>query len=175
MNDHPTRITLVRHAAPEVSGEIPPGAWPLSRAGRAAAHDLRLPGGARAVASDERKAIETLSLALGVAVVPTDPRFGEVRRPPEPVAPGFREARRAWVEGALDARHFGWEAPDVAARRFDDAVREHALGHDLVVATHGMVLTAWLVSIGRLAPGPDAGGFWVRLGLPDVVPVALGP
>jgi len=163
----------VRHAAPTVSGSAPPGAWPLSPAGRAAARDLRLPAGTHAVASDERKAAETLALALGVADVPSDPRFGEVRRPPEPVTPGFRAVRRAWVEGALDGRHDGWETPAGAARRFGDAVREHAAGRDLVVATHGMVLTSWLVALGRVPTGPPAGTFWAELGLPDVVPVDL--
>ncbi|MFD6137907.1 histidine phosphatase family protein [Isoptericola sp. NPDC060257] len=168
------RVTVVRHAAPHVSDDVPPHAWPLSAAGHAAARGLRLPDGAHAVASDERKAVETLSLALGGADVPTDPRFGEVRRPPEPVSAEFREARRAWVEGAPDARHDGWESAADAARRFDDAVREHAGGGDLVVATHGMVLTAWLVATGHVAPGPPAGEFWLGLRLPDVVTVDLG-
>ncbi|MCZ2261010.1 histidine phosphatase family protein [Isoptericola sp. QY 916] len=167
------RVTVVRHAAPHVTDDVPPHVWPLSPSGRAAARGLRLPEGARAVASDERKAVETLSLALGVADVPTDPRFGEIRRPPEPVSPEFREARRAWVEGAPDTRHDGWESAEGAARRFDDAVRDHAGRGDLVVGTHGMVLTAWLVATGRVAPGPSAGAFWLGLRLPDVVTVDL--
>ncbi|MFE6971399.1 hypothetical protein [Isoptericola sp. NPDC057653] len=39
------RVTLVRHAAPQVSAGVDPAAWPLSPAGRAAARDLRLPAG----------------------------------------------------------------------------------------------------------------------------------
>lgn len=169
------RITLVRHAAPTTSPDTPPSAWPLSPAGRAAARALRLPAGTAAVSSDERKAVETLTLALGVAEALTDSRFMEVRRPREPVSPGFREARRAWVEGTPDDRHTGWETAEDAARRFDAAVRAHAGERDLVVATHGMVLTAWLVSIGRVAPGPSAGDFWRRLRLPDVVTTDLRP
>ncbi|MFF2452984.1 histidine phosphatase family protein [Isoptericola sp. NPDC058082] len=169
------RITLVRHAAPAIRDDTPASLWPLSPAGRAAARGLRLPDRTTAVASDELKAVETLARALGVADVPTDPRFAEVWRPPEQVCPGFREIRRAWVEGMPDDRHTGWESATDAARRFDAAVRTHAAGGDLVVATHGMVLTAWLVSIGRVAPGPPAGEFWLRLGLPDVVTTDLGP
>ena len=75
----------------------------------------------------------------------------------------------------LDARHTGWEPATEAAGRFDAAVRDHAGGHDLVVATHGMVLTAWLVATGHVTPGARAGDFWTGLHLPDVVTVDLGP
>ena len=41
----------------------------------------------------------------------------------------------------------------------------------LVVATHGMVLTAWLVhGRQRLAPG-KAAAFWERMRFPDVIRV----
>ncbi|MFC8597392.1 histidine phosphatase family protein [Isoptericola sp. NPDC057191] len=169
------RITLLRHAEPEVTADALPEAWPLTCAGREAARRLRLPQDARVVASPERKAVETLALALGVADVPVDPRFAEVRRPAEPVAPGFRTVRQAWVQGAHDGRHDGWETTAEAARRFDDGVRDRAGGHDLVVATHGMVLTAWLVSVGQVAAGAPAAAFWDALALPDVVTVDLGP
>jgi len=176
------RVIAVRHAAPQVSDDVPPHAWPLSPTGRAAARALRLPGRTAVVASDERKAVETLTLALGVAAVPTDRRFAEVRRPVEPVSPGFREARRAWVEGRLDGRHDRWESPADAAARFDAGVRARAgitgapdSTHDIVVATHGMVLTAWLVATGHVAPGARAGAFWSELRLPDVVAVDLEP
>ncbi|WP_176168768.1 hypothetical protein [Krasilnikoviella flava] len=49
----------------------------------------------------------------------------------------------------------------------------HAAGHDLVGATHGMLLTAWLVAVGRVAPGAPAGASWGGLRLPDVVTVDL--
>lgn len=162
----------MRHAAPAASVDAPPAAWPLSAPGRTAARALQLPPGTRAVTSDERKAVETLALA-GVVDAAVDPRFGEVRRPPEPLSPTFREARRAWVEGVHDERHTGWEPHAGAALRFDAAVRAHAGGRGLVVARHGMVLAAWLVAIGRVSPGPPAGESWARLGLPDVVTVDL--
>ena len=83
------------------------------------------------------------------------------------------EAVVAWVEGRLDGRHEGWESPEVAAARFHDGVLAHATGGPLVIGTHGMVLTAWLVSIGRLAPGPAAGEFWSGLRFPDVVAASV--
>lgn len=70
----------------------------------------------------------------------------------------------------LDIRHEGWERPDQAAQRF--AAGLDALDGDVVVvATHGMVLTAWLQSIGVVGPGEEAAVFWSRLELPDLIDV----
>ncbi|MCA5894328.1 hypothetical protein LEP48_13355 [Isoptericola sp. NEAU-Y5] len=194
------QIVLVRHGAPEVSAAVPARSWPLSSEGRVASARLGpaasrrdvpdpppegvpggllgvLPASSLAVASTEPKSIETLCLALGTRSVATDARFDEVARPGEPFDTSFRQARRAWVEGTLDGRHAGWEPPDVAAFRFDAAVRAHARagGADatgtrtLVIGTHGMVLTAWLVSIGRVDPGAPAARAWDELSFPDVL------
>lgn len=147
--------------------------WVLSEGGRAAAARLRsqLPRTATFAASDERKAIETLRLASGAPCI-VDARFGEVRRPDEAIGDGFRMVRRAWVSGAFDARHEGWERPRDAAARFAAALDALA-GDPVVVATHGMVLTSWLVAIGEVGPGEDAGEFWSKLALPDVIEVML--
>jgi len=123
------------------------------------------------VASTEAKAIETLRLAPDRASVPTDARFDEVARPGEPFDGAFRAARLAWVEGTVDHRNAAWEPPEQAARRFDAGVRAHASADALVVGTHGMVMTAWLVSIGHVAPGVAAGELWERLTFPDIVRV----
>ncbi len=74
--------------------------------------------------------------------------------------------------GRLDEGHAGWESPQEAAERFELAVREYAADAGaLVVATHGMVLTAWLVhGRQRLAPG-KAAAFWERMRFPDVIRV----
>ncbi len=65
----------------------------------------------------------------------------------------------------------GWESPEEAVERLTFAVREYAAEADaLVVATHGLVLTAWLVHGRRwLAPG-EAGTFWEQMRFPDVIP-----
>jgi len=101
-----------------------------------------------------------------------DSRFAEVRRPVEPIRHGFRVVRRAWVAGALDARHEGWERPEEAAARFAEGIASLP-GDVLVVATHGMILTAWLSSIGELAVGDAAATFWAALAMPDVVEVEV--
>jgi broad specificity phosphatase PhoE len=122
-------------------------------------------------ASAERKAIETLRAAVH-ADFTTDERFGEVRRPNEPISDDVRPARRAWVAGALDRRHEGWESPRAAADRFGAGL-DALPGEAVVVATHGMVLTSWLVTVGVVRPGEEAAEFWSGLVLPDVIRVQL--
>jgi broad specificity phosphatase PhoE len=166
------RIVLVRHAEPQVSATMDPQLWPLSAAGRAAAGSLRgrLPGAGRWVASSELKAYQTLQCARpGSVAVSQEARFDEVRRV-EPFDDDARTRRRAWVDGRLDERHRGWETPPEAAARFDEAVRDHVSASDtLVVGSHGMVLTAWLVHARGVLAAEDAGPFWEALAFPDVI------
>jgi broad specificity phosphatase PhoE len=170
-------VVLIRHAMPMVTAPGPPSEWPLSPAGRAASAVLgeRLPQGAVWLSSTERKAVETLALARsggGVATV-RDERFGEVARPGEPFDDDVRDRRRAWVEGRLDERHHGWETLEQAAERFQAAVASYASGQPLVISTHGMVLTAWLISVGYVAAGGPGGELWSRLAFPDIIELSL--
>ncbi len=119
--------------------------------------------------SPERKAVETLHLAYGVGgddSIRVDHRFGEVRRV-EPVDADYRERRFAWVSGRLDERHRGWETPARAADRFQAGLDD--VEGDVLVATHGMIMTAWLVARGVVSAGDPAGAYWSRLALPDIV------
>lgn len=154
---------------PIVDPSLAPADWPLSADGRAAARALRgrIPDGAGRISSPELKARQTLELAAPGAYA-VDDRLGEVRRPVEPVDDDFRWVRRAWVADQLDERHRGWETQSAAAQRFAAAVRDAGDG-PVVLATHGMVLTAWLVSIGAVAAGEPAAQFWEELRLPDLV------
>lgn len=167
------RVILLRHAAPQIDPERDPGDWTLSTAGREAAAGLRsrLPTTATYAASDEPKALETLRAATDTEVA-IDGRFGEVRRPREPISDDFRAIRRDWVAGHLDTRHDGWESPADAGRRFAAGL-EALHGDVVVVATHGMVLTAWLVAVGEVRPGTAAADFWQHLALPDLIEVDL--
>jgi broad specificity phosphatase PhoE len=169
------KVVLVRHAMPTLDPDQAPEDWPLSPGGRLAAAALRpsLPGAAVRLASTERKAVETLALATDLPPV-QDIRFGEVARPGEPFDDDVRDRRRAWVEGRPDQRHRGWERPGEAAARFGAALADHASDLPLVVATHGMVLTAWLVSVGHVDAGAAAGRLWAELAFPDVVHASTG-
>lgn len=167
------RLTFLRHAMPEVDEEADPGAWPLSAAGLRAAAETAPVAGDLIASSPELKAHQTTALVTGVELhrLRTDARFREVDRT-EPVHDDFRSARQAWVAGRLDDRHLGWERPDAAARRFHDGLLAHE-GDHLVVGTHGMVLTAWFVHQGLIAPGDDAVAFWQALRFPDVIEVGI--
>jgi broad specificity phosphatase PhoE len=172
-------VLLVRHAEARVSVVADARRWSLSEAGRSAAMRLRdeLPETGRWVASSEVKAYETLSCARSSASVSItqDARFDEVQRE-EPFDDAFRDRRRAWIEDRLDERHTGWETSAEAAARFDAGVREHSSGEGpLVVASHGMVITAWLVHVqGAVSGGAAAGQFWSALTFPDIIEVELG-
>lgn len=170
----PRTAIIIRHAAPEARPDQGPATWPLSPAGREAAAELKsvIPQGAMLASSDEVKAIETVSLAAAVdrAELRVDDHFGEVRRPGEPFDNDHRSRRRAWVEGRPDGRHTSWETPEQAGLRFQRGLDELDDG-TVVVGTHGMVLTAWLVAAGHLEAGPAAGAFWEDLAFPDVVSV----
>ena len=172
------KVTLVRHAAPSASSTVSPTRWPLSRDGRREARALRHRLASHEglwIASRELKALETLQCLTLTEHGPIlqDTRFDEVRRD-EPFDGDFRSRRRAWVEGRLDARHAGWETPNEAASRFDDAVRAYAARSDqLVIGSHGMVITAWLIHTERVQPGAAAGRFWEALAFPDLFEVDL--
>lgn len=167
-------IVVVRHAEPDIAPEVPPGGWPLSETGRQAARQLRsrLPQAGVWISSTESKAYETLLCASdGSIPIAQDDRFDEVHRN-EPFDADFAARRRAWVQGHLDERHAGWEQPEEAAARFDLAVSNHRIESDpLVVASHGMVITAWLVHSRRWLSPQDAGEFWADMAFPDFIEV----
>jgi broad specificity phosphatase PhoE len=152
---------------PTATREVPPESWHLSAEGRAAADALSrtLPPHALLYASDEPKAWETLG---GSSSVTRDRRFNEVIRVGEPWEGNFRELRRQYVEGV---GHSGWEPYAMAAERFEAGVsavlKEAAVSErPAVIATHGMVMTTWLVSRGAVLQSA-AGDFWSDLRFPD--------
>lgn len=160
-------LILVRHAMPEIEPETDPAIWSLSKEGREAAQRLTMPAGALLVASREPKAIETLAPHGDVMV---DEAFGEVRRV-EAFGGAFRQRRMAYV-GGVD--HADWEPRHVVSRRFSEAVdraRARAAGRPVVIGTHGMAMTVWLTSTGRVE---DPVAFWEGLGFPDQVTVEQG-
>ncbi|SDR91447.1 histidine phosphatase family protein [Microlunatus soli] len=169
----PRTVILIRHAAPVASGDVAPSEWPLSDAGCRAAEALigRIPLGAVLASSAERKAVRTLSIAAGVdaAELIIDSRFGEVLRPGEPFDDAVADRRRAWIEGRPDERHLGWESRSEAAARFAAGL-EAIDGDQVVVASHGMIITSWLMAIG-VVPAASAGDYWAALRFPELIEV----
>ena len=128
---------------PDSDPHVPSEAWPLSAEGSALAERLGrwLPSDAVYFSSTERRAKETLGASS--RSVESNQAFDEVRRHAEPWEGPYRELRAAWVRGNEVE---GWEEHGDAFVRFDAGV--HAAldrGTSCVIATHGMVLTNWLV------------------------------
>ncbi|WP_166983528.1 histidine phosphatase family protein [Paramicrobacterium fandaimingii] len=169
------RILLLRHAMPDASLDASPDAWPLSDDGAAAASRLfgRLPTNGVLASSPELKARQTLERAPGTQTdIVVDSRFAEVRRPDEPFDDGFRDRRFTWIVGHPCPLHEHWETPEAAASRFQAGINAID-GESIVVASHGMVLTAWLIAVGVVRPGHEAGRFWSALSMPDLVEVTV--
>lgn len=154
---------------PSVDTTVPSQQWQLSADGHRAARALTLPSPHYLVASEEPKAIQTLAWAGHVT---TEARFNEVARNTDETATDWHVIRRRYVAGE---QFSDWEPHAEAARRFDAALSSHldtavSSGRHLVVATHGMVLTVWLVNR-RLITAPAA--FWHGLRLPEKLTIDL--
>ena len=163
-------LILVRHAMPDASPDVAPAEWPLGADGVRAAASLcdALPRDARLIASTEPKAWQTLGGGDDVA---RDARFREVDRPVEPWSEDFRARRAEYVAGA---RHRGWEPQDEVAARFGAGVEVHVGtgARHVVVASHGMAMTVWLMALGAIGE-PEAEAFWRGLRFPDAQLVDL--
>ncbi|MEZ5193315.1 MAG: histidine phosphatase family protein [Nocardioides sp.] len=165
-------LVLVRHALPAASAQAAPRDWPLSAGGRRAAGRLvaRLPDPALLVSSTEPKAHQTLlpTAWRRGAVVDRDPRFDEVERPDEGWVDDPRPRRLRYLEGGAEHR---WEGRDQVVSRFGAGIADwlaRAEGDPVVVASHGLAMTLWLVAVAAV-PADRAGEFWSALTFPDVV------
>jgi broad specificity phosphatase PhoE len=159
---------------PIVEPDVPSEQWRLGDEGRAAARSLRplLSEPAYFVASDAPKVVQTLEELAGDTSVSIDPGFREVRRP-HIWSDDYRMVARAYVTGTRPDR---WEHHSQVADRFAAAVARHAAlavagSRTLVIGTHGLAPTIWLMTVMRLDPSPAQ--FWERLSFPDIIDVNL--
>lgn len=164
------QLYLVRHAEADVDPGLPSDSWPMTVAGRAAAHRLAdtLPQLSRIVSSPERKAVETAEeLARGSNVgVVTDDRLREVGgRAWAESAQVYRQQVRSYFGGAEPD---GWERSHEARVRIAAAIEEVMRGaEDVVIVSHGLVLTlfrSWFDSVEPAMLMP----VWEAMRFPDV-------
>jgi broad specificity phosphatase PhoE len=173
------RLIFVRHSLPEINPSLPAREWHLSEAGRQLcqplAKELLAFAPDAVVTSVEPKAIETGQLVA------------QILNQPFAVVPGLHEHERDKGVFTTRARFetqvarlfaepgklvFGNETADEAHTRFAQAVSKvlkRYSGQNLVVVTHGTVLTLYVSRVIGLDPYP----FWKRLGLPAFVVVSL--
>lgn len=159
-----SRLVLVRHGRPEVLLDRPPSMWQLAEQAYEDVCLLSARLGALSqpvvLASAERKGIQTAeALALGPVV--STAAFNEVGKPWYEGVADQRAATSAYLAGEPES---GWEPLEEAVRRFGEELASATDGRDVVVVSHGIVMTAWLNSRCLTA---DPFDFWVRLKMPD--------
>ena len=161
-----TRLLLLRHAEPLVSGEIPAARWPLSARGLddAAAVGARLAEGSRPTVvwtSPERKARETAARVFPSVHTRIRPELDEVTKPWY----GTSEQHAAAVAGYLGGETvLGWECRDDVTRRLGVPQAELEGMDRTAVVSHGVLLTLWVDHVVGLE---DPCAFWSGLRLPD--------
>ena len=166
----PELLVLVRHAEPLVDDGVPPTAWALTDAGRAAARRMGerlLPLGLRVVVSStERKAMETAT-AMAEAL---DVTFHTGHDLHEHERPWFDD--RAAFEAFMEAFFADPKRHGAIERRFtaavDAVVRAHR-GERIAVVSHGTVMSLHLAA----RYGMDAWKTWQALEMPSYAVVEL--
>jgi 2,3-bisphosphoglycerate-dependent phosphoglycerate mutase len=174
------RLLLIRHAAPVIVSGGPTAQWRLSEEGRAAAETL-----ARRIAtysiskfatSVEPKAIETATILAASFRKPVDAYGGlhEHERSHAPLQGRDQfEATMARFFHHQKELIFGDETAAQARKRFAEAIetvlRTSRGKGDILVVTHGTVLTLFVAAFNPIDPF----AFWQRLALPDLVTLRL--
>ena len=169
-------LVLIRHSQSKPEPSIPANQWGLTGDGRQRCQRLpELLAGyryERVYASAEPKAIQTVeNLAVPVEVIED---LGEHDRSNVPwmnsksafdelVKKMFRQPKKLV---------FGTETAHQAVERFSHAIYKiiaSNAGSDVLVATHGTVMTLFVCQYNQLDPIP----FWSNLGMPAIVVLVL--
>lgn len=173
------RLILVRHGNPDGSSGAPASGWRLSAHGLARsgqlARRLEPVSASKIYTSTERKAVETAQAIGDVLHLPVEVVKGlhEHERPDTPLLePGeFEAAMKRFFSSPAECV-FGRESADATAARFRHAIAaltSAAGAADLIVVTHGTVMTLFLAE----SNGVDPFTFWRGLPMPCAALVRL--
>jgi broad specificity phosphatase PhoE len=161
-----TRLVLVRHAEPLVTVNAPGEQWGLTDNGRNDARSLGVRLASRFTTtsvwtSPEERARETATLVCPSAAIRIREELSEVKKPWYASADENERAVRRFLKGeAID----GWESREDALGRLARLKAELGSSERVVLVTHGVILTTWLVhEIGL----DDPFSFWSNLRIPD--------
>lgn len=171
------RLILVKHSMPVLEPGIPSSQWQLSNTGKqrctVLAQHLAAYQPFQLYSSLEPKAVQTAELIAGILGVDwhTYPGLHEHERPQAGLSSQkqFHENVRRFFEQPTDVI-FGTESADQAYLRFATALNnlaqdQSSTRHNLVVVTHGTVLTLFVSRRCGLPAYP----FWEQLGLPSFI------
>jgi len=174
------KLILVRHSMPEIVPDVPANLWRLSGAGRrrcvGLAERLATHEPSLVFSSLEPKASETgelMAVLLGIPLE-TVPDLREHDRQDVGFF-GDQEQFRAQVTRLFEYPGelvFGRETADQAHRRFSEAIAmviEQHPADNLVIVTHGTVMTLFVARAAGLDPVP----VWNQLGLPSYIILSL--
>jgi len=172
------RLFLIRHADNKIVASVPAADWHLIDAGHERARALAAtitPSGLSCIHSSvEPKALQTATAfgdVCGVPIVQV-PGLQEHERPGVPLLPNdvFERTMEAFFARPSE-RVFGNESADEARGRFEQALASliDNSNDDLVVVTHGTVLTLTVASKNRIDPF----SFWKQLRMPSAVSLRL--
>jgi broad specificity phosphatase PhoE len=181
-----SRLILIRHGKPDIKQDLPSSLWPLSQSALTAvsslANKLKLRGfDIKGIAcSPEVKAVATAktiaeTLAPGLEVE-TNPDLAEHKRTSTSFLP--REEFEGKIKELFKTPGilvFGEETADEAFQRFGQAVKRiegkregNGRGGDVLVATHGTVISIFVSR--RL--GVDPWTFWKELEMPMAIVIS---
>jgi broad specificity phosphatase PhoE len=167
------KVILVRHAEPLVTEDTPGSERPLTESGRKEATILggrlaRRCSGTVVWTSPERRASETAALAFPAAVTTVRDELSEVKRPWSASLEEYADAVGDYLRGEVVE---GWELREDVTDRIARLKADFRSALDLVLVTHGVLLTCWLdheMGIG------DPFSFWRNLRMPDAWELDLG-
>jgi broad specificity phosphatase PhoE len=160
-----TKVLLVRHAEPFMSGETPGANWPLTERGRSEASALGtgLSEWPPAViwTSPVRRARETAALTFPFVAAEVWSLLSEVKKPWSASSDEHARAVVKYLRGEVVA---GWEHRAAVIARIAQLKLAFESFDSLVLVSHGLFITTWLdheVGIN------DPYLFWSNLRMPD--------
>ncbi len=161
-----TPVVLIRHSEPLVAGETSGAEWPLTEKGRNDATTLGTSLAGRSTStvvltSPERRARDTVALAFPLVVAGVRDQLSEVKKPWYASADEHTNAVSKYLKGEVVE---GWERHEDLFSRIAQLKSEFGSSDNLVLVSHGLLLTTWLDhEIGL----NDPLSFWSNLRMPD--------
>ncbi len=175
-------IILVKHAMPELDGDVPSKDWKLGERGLKQAQKFanfvrdNLDVDPIIYSSDESKAVETAKIIAKTLSLThkVNPALAEFDRPAlSIVSEEDHFDRNEPLFTNPDEPYLGVESANAALERFESAIKEvvkDPLEDERIIVTHGTVMSLFLNKYNEELDGFDV---WKKLGCPSYAVVSL--